>query len=252
VLNTGGYYPYKITFTQHDPIKKRLMMRYGLFDNLEDLNQELEKGGNCLINALLKINNEEDYFEEEELMSFLPPEWHKCNVSRDELREGARLLPDVCIILRELTFPKGSESSNRKMTRKVYGTPGSSMKFDIGLFARHYFVYDYPCPLTKEYIRRKQYIPVVSDDAYVHTPMSGQAVSSLILISVIEEDSACKVKWTVEELMQMSVHSPREEKVTRLDLSPVSVYRMCSNIHHNPCAKNAWEIIKIKKRQKGC
>jgi hypothetical protein len=253
VLNTGGHYPYRITFTEHDPIKKRLMMRYGLFDNVDDLNQELDKGGNCLISALLKINSEHDYFKEEELMSYVPPEWQKCDVSRDELRKGASMLPDFTIVLRELTFPKGAGvGSNRKMTKKTYGTPGGKNKFDIALYAGHYFPYDYPCPLTKEYIRKKQYIPVVCRDAYIHTPMSGQAVSSLILVSVIDEDSACKVKWTVEELMKMTVQSPEDEKLTRLDLSPANVYRMCANIHHNPAAKNDWELKKIKKRQKGC
>jgi hypothetical protein len=68
-VNTGGYYPYKLTFTQYNPIKRRHMRRYGLFDDIDDLIQELDNGGNCLINALLKISEEKDLFEVEKLMS---------------------------------------------------------------------------------------------------------------------------------------------------------------------------------------
>jgi hypothetical protein len=55
----------------------------------------------------------------------------------------------------------------------------------------------------------------------------------------------------VEELMKLGTRGTEEEIVTRLDLSPASVYSMCSHIHHNPTAKNDWEVTKIKRRQKG-
>jgi hypothetical protein len=70
----------------------------------------------------------------------------------------------------------------------------------------------------------------------MHMPMTGQSVSSLILLSVIEEDEECKTQWTMGELMSMVVQEVKEEAVTRLDLSPSSVYAMCSHIHHNPAA----------------
>jgi hypothetical protein len=225
-------------------------MRYGLFDDIEDLIHELDTGGNCLINALIKINDENDYFETEELLSYIPSDWHQVDVSRNELREGARSIPDTTIILRELTFPKGP-GGPRKMVKKVYGDPAGTKKFDIALYAGHYFVYDYPCRLTKEYIVKKQYMPSAHGGAYMHTPMTGQAVSSLILLSVIEDDQACKVKWSVEELMKVGTRSTEDEVVTRLDLSPASVYNMCAHIHHNHTSKNEWEVIKIKRRQKG-
>jgi hypothetical protein len=113
-------------------------------------------------------------------------------VSRDELRTGARSIPDTAIILRELTFPRG-RGEVRKMVKKVYGNPAGSKIFDIALFASHYFIYDYPCQLTKEYIVRKQYMPSMCGSVYIHTPMSGQAVSSLILLSVMDDNHTCKV-----------------------------------------------------------
>jgi hypothetical protein len=57
---------------------------------VEDQNAELERGGNCVINATLKINDDNDLYCEEELLSYIPPEWHMSSVSRDKLRRGAR------------------------------------------------------------------------------------------------------------------------------------------------------------------
>jgi hypothetical protein len=124
-------------------------------------------------------------------------------------------------------------------------------KFDVALNAGHYFIYDYPCPMTKEYITKKQYLPTLCGGMYIHTPMSGAGISSLILLATIEEDQTCKARSTVEELMKVGSRATDDDVVTRIDLSPANMYYMCSHIHHNPTDRNAWEITKIKRRQKG-
>jgi hypothetical protein len=55
----------------------------------------------------------------------------------------------------------------------------------------------------------------------------------------------------LEELMRVGSRATDDDSITRLDLSLASVEHMRSYIHHNATAKNAWEIKRIKRRQKG-